>query len=157
MPLAAPVPTSRTHGRLAARRTDHPFALVARRASRQYACVPFGRKRSQQAVPDVLFDPGKIDLVAVSPDGDAVRLYIVADGRWSGSDAQIQSLQHKIHNYVSFAADGALREAYPEFASLPWAIVIDCQLGAPDARTAEVIAHTVEPVRGYGGELIVQT
>lgn len=57
---------------------------------------------------DVLFDPTKVDLVASAPDWTTAELYIVADAPWSGSDAQIRSLQDKIHTYVGFAVDGQM-------------------------------------------------
>ena len=82
------------------------------------------------------FDPSKVDLVSLTPAGDRVRLYIVSDSPWTGSDAQLQSLQEKVHNYVGFALDGQLVQAYPETNGVPWEIVIDCQKGLPDPRSA---------------------
>ena len=113
--------------------------------------------RRQESTAEVLFDPAKVDSVALSPDGGRVRLYIVSDAAWTGSDAQITSLQEKIHNYVGFALDGQLAADYPDAAGLPWEIVIDCQRGAPDARTADVLARVGEAVRRHTGELIVLT
>ncbi len=105
---------------------------------------------------DVLFDPTKVDLVGSAPDGTTAELYIVADAPWSGSDAQIRSLQDKIHAYVAFAVDGQMAQLYPELASMPWRIVIRCLSGRPDVRTADVLSRTIAPVRGYGGDLEVR-
>lgn len=119
--------------------------------------MAFRRKGKAESANDVLFDAAKIDLVALAPDRSRIELYIVADAPWTGSDAQISSLQAKIHAYVGFAIDGQMAQAYPDAAALPWHIVIDCQSGAPDPRTADVLARTIEPVRGYGGDLAVRT
>lgn len=102
-----------------------------------------------------VFEPGKVDLVSVTPDGGLVRLHIVSDWPWTGSDEQLNSLQAKIHNYVGFALDGHLTSSFPEAAGLPWQIVIDCQSGAPDQRTAEVLRQLAEAIRNYEGDLIV--
>ncbi len=103
----------------------------------------------------MLFDPTKVDIVAAAPDG-TTELCIVADAPWSGSDAQIRSLQDKIHAYVGFAVDGQLAQLHPELASMPWRIVIRCLSGRPDVRTADVLARTTEPVRAHGGDLEVR-
>jgi hypothetical protein len=79
----------------------------------------------------------------------------VSDSPWTGSNAQLQSLQEKIHNYVSFALDGQLVQAYPETTGLAWEIVIDCQKGMPDPRSAQFLDQIREAVRSYGGELQV--
>jgi len=81
-----------------------------------------------------LFDVTKIDLVALSADSSTVCLYNVSDFAWTGSDAQIGSLQAKIQSYVGYALDGQMAAAYPETRDLPWRIVIRCRRGAPDAR-----------------------
>ncbi len=112
------------------------------------------RLRQYWSVPEA-FDPGKVDLVSVSPEGTTVNLYIVQSDAWSGSDEQLQTLQQKIHNYVSFALDGPMVEHYPETAELSWRIVIDSQLGPPDSRTSSVLDQVAGAVRRYGGELVV--
>lgn len=111
--------------------------------------------RRRRSLPDdgKPFDPAKIDLVSVVPAGDRVRLYIVSDFPWTGSDAQLQSLQEKIHNYVGFALDGQLVRTYPETKGLPWEIVIDCQRGSPDSRSSQVLDQLRDGVRRYGGDL----
>lgn len=119
---------------------------------RKVGAVIFRRKDR-----DAPFDPATIDLVALSPDETTVELVIVADAGWSGSDLQIRSLQEKIQSYVSFAVDGQLVDAYPDMAGRPWRIVIDCQKGSPDDRTADVVARTVEPVRNHGGDLQIRS
>ena len=103
-----------------------------------------------------MFDPAKVDLVSLTPDGGTVRLYIVSESEWTGSDDQINSLQAKIHNYVGYAVDGPMAEAYPELRGLPWQIVIRCRAGSPDPRTDQVVGQLVGSVRQYGGDLIIE-
>jgi Family of unknown function (DUF6572) len=106
--------------------------------------------------PDASFDPSKVDLVSISPDGSTVNLYIVADQPLTGSDVQLRSLQEKIHNYVGYVRDGQMSRELPETSGLAWRIVIDSQGGPPDARTSQVVSTIAEAVRRYGGDLAVQ-
>lgn len=102
-----------------------------------------------------LFDPAKLDLVGVSADG-IVQLFIVQDQPWTGSDAQLMSLQEKIQSYVAYALDGAMIRDYPEVAGKPWEIVIDSQTDAPDPRTQHVLTSLNERLAAYGGSLSVK-
>lgn len=105
---------------------------------------------------EALFDGSKVDLVAISADGTAVEVIIVNDRPWTGSDAQVMSLQEKVHAYVGFALDGQMVAAYPETEGLAWRIVIDDGAGLPDARSAGLIARLTVKVREYGGDLLVR-
>jgi|SRR5580704_2846172 hypothetical protein len=100
-----------------------------------------------------MFEPSKVDLVTLTAEKDEVLLYIVASESWTGTDEQLLSLQHKIHNYVGYAVDGQMNRDYPETADLPWRIVVDSQSGLPDSRSAELIDRLADPVRQCGGEL----
>jgi hypothetical protein len=100
-----------------------------------------------------MFDATKIDAVALTPEEDAVLLYIFEREGWTGADEQLLSLQEKVQTYVGFAIDGQMRRDYPETADLPWRIVIESQAGPPDSRSTEMIDRLAEPVRRYGGEL----
>ncbi len=79
--------------------------------------------------PDASFEPWKIDLVSISPDGSTVNLYIVAEQPLTGSDGQLRSLQEKIHNYVGYVLDGQMSREIP--------------LGVPKQRTvlASLLLH----------------
>jgi hypothetical protein len=122
----------------------------------QYWPVAGRRRKPDGSTPDALFEPSKVDLVALSDDGSTVSLYIVSDSEWNGTDAQLESLQRKIHNYVSFAIDGPMTAAYPEAEGLAWQIVIDCQRGRPDERTRSVLSQVAQAVTRYGGDLVVR-
>ncbi len=112
---------------------------------------------SSKRTAEVLFEASKVDVVALSRDGSTVELVVVADGPWTGSDAQLQSLQAKVQTYVGFALDGPLAEQYPEAAGLPWRIVVHSQSGPPDARTAQVLNALSERLPAHGGELTVRS
>jgi hypothetical protein len=99
-----------------------------------------------------LFDAVKVEVVALSADG-TVNLYIVQDQPWTGSDAQLNSLQAKVHNYVGYALDGQLARDYPETVGKPREIVVDCQSGAPDDRTQHLLAELAKRLGPYGGSL----
>jgi hypothetical protein len=118
--------------------------------------MAFRRREPEQRPPEALFDPSKIDLVSISADGSETLLHIVNDSPWTGSDDQVESLQSKIHNYVSFALDGQMHAAYPESVGLGWKIVINDQAGPPDARTANVISKVAQAVKRYGGDLVLK-
>jgi hypothetical protein len=118
--------------------------------------VALRRKGTEPGVNEILFDASKVDLVGEPADRSVVELYIVADIPWSGSDAQIRSLQDKLHAYVSYALDGQMVQMYPELSSRPWRIVIRCLTGPPDPRTADVLSRTVERLHRYGGDLEVR-
>jgi hypothetical protein len=102
-----------------------------------------------------VFDASKIDLVSVTADGGTVELHIVADAPWTGSDAELMSLQQKINTYVGFALDGQLHATYPETKGLGWRIIIDAHAGPSDGRSTQVIAQVAEGVRRYGGDLLL--
>lgn len=114
------------------------------------------KKDSKAPAPEALFDATKVDLVAISPDGQVVDLIIVNDSPWTGSDAQLMSLQQKIHTYVGFALDGQMAATYPETDGLAWRIVVDDQAGPVDSTSADIIERVAEKVRQYGGDLIIR-
>jgi hypothetical protein len=105
---------------------------------------------------DGLFDPAKVDLVGVAVDG-VVELFVLQDQPWTGSDAQLGSLQQKIHNYVAYALDGPMVDSYPEVAGMPWRIVVHSQIGEPDGRTSLMLEALREPLLRYGASLAVRT
>ena len=111
----------------------------------------FGKRQ-----PETLFEPLKVDLVAESPDG-VIELIIVQANPWTGSDAQVGSLQEKVQTYVSFALDGGLEQQIPEAAGRPWRIVVNSLTGALDARTQSVLDVLASRLPGYGGSLAVRT
>lgn len=117
----------------------------------------FRRKQSGEPAQPLtgIYAPEKLDLISINADESAVSLHVVQADEWEGSDEQLRLLQEKIHNYVSYALDGQLEREYPEAASLPWEIVIDCQTDL-DPRTAEVLEALGRAVEKYGGSVTVR-
>lgn len=115
----------------------------------------FSRAGTTSVAPDVLFDATTVDVVGESAEG-VVELIIVADVAWTGSDAQLVSLQQKIQSYVSFAVDGQLEQSFPEAAGRPWCIVLSAQAGPPDDRTDRVLQTLAERLPAYGGSLVIR-
>ena len=110
----------------------------------------FGKRQEEP-----LLDTTKVDLVVESADG-IIELVVVQDLRWTGSDAQVSSLQGKVQTYVSFALDGGLAQQFPGAAGRPWRIVIHCQTGAPDARTQSLLDVLASRLPEYGGSLLIR-
>ena len=108
----------------------------------------FGKKK----VDERLFDPAKVDLCGISKGG-IVELFIVQDHPWTGSDAQLQSLQEKVQTYVSYALDGQMVAAYPETVGLKWRNVIHAKTGPPDVCTQTVLDALTQRLPGYGGSI----
>ncbi len=111
--------------------------------------------RFEELQPEHVFEPLKVDLVAESPDG-VTELVIVQSNRWTGSDAQIGSLQGKVQAYVSFALDGGLVQHFPETKGRPWRIVVHSRSGEPDGRTQYVLDALAARLPDYGGSLVVR-
>jgi hypothetical protein len=138
-----------------------PFEIAWQSTEHQEAGeVEMVFRRKQQTPPPApqqqssLFDPTKIDVISKKKNGDA-RLFIVQDQPWTGSDAEIESLELKVRYYVSFATGGALVALEPQFSGRPWAIVLDAYTGRPDVRTLEVLNRLGEVVGQHGGALVL--
>lgn len=57
---------------------------------------------------------GVIDLVSLSADGGTVTIHLFADEPWPETGEGALKLQTKLKNYVAFAADGQLKERFPQ-------------------------------------------
>jgi hypothetical protein len=97
-------------------------------------------------------NPNTIDLIGESADG-TVQLFIVNDQPWAGTDEEITALQHKIHNYVSYALDGQMHRDHPDTVGAAWQIVIRSHAGPPDPRTSDVLERVRPALESYGGTL----
>ena len=81
-----------------------------------------------------------IDALGIDEHSGRVILVIRHEAPWDGSDAQLYLLQEKLNAYVSFALDGEMAGAYPDFASRPVGLRIDCAT-PPDPRTLHLLGH----------------
>jgi hypothetical protein len=107
------------------------------------------------AEPQGINDPTTIDMVALSDDDQRIELIMGQLGNWDGSDALLLRLQEKWQNYVGFVVYGGLRKAYPDYADLPWRIVLECR-SDPDVRTREFVRLANEATRKEGGDFIIR-
>ncbi len=81
-----------------------------------------------------------IDALGVEENSGRVVLVIRNDAPWDGSATQLYLLQEKLNAYVSFALDGEMAGAYPDFASRPIGLRIDCAT-PPDPATLRLLSH----------------
>lgn len=71
-----------------------------------------------------------IDLIADDTKTGEVTLIMLEQRPWDGSELRLFQLQEKINAYLSFALDGEMMEAYPQFAERKLRIQLDC-VGMP--------------------------
>jgi hypothetical protein len=81
-----------------------------------------------------------IDALGLDEAAGRVILVIRHDAPWEGSDRQLYLLQEKLNAYVSFALDGEMAEAFPDFAGRPVGLRVE-SAATPDARTLHLLAH----------------
>lgn len=86
-----------------------------------------------------------IDALGIDQKSGRVVLVIRHDAPWEGSDAQLYLLQEKLNAYLSFALDGEMAEAWPDFAHRPLGLRIETA-SAPDPRTLELLGRVRKQV-----------
>src|SRR5438477_5558574 len=86
-----------------------------------------------------------IDAIAHDSASGEVALIMTEPRDWDGSDLRLFQLQEKINAYLSFALDGEMAEAYPQFAGKPLRLQLDCST-PPDARSLHFIAVVREQI-----------
>jgi hypothetical protein len=79
-----------------------------------------------------------IDVITFDERAGQVTLGMIEGRAWSGSDLQLFQLQEKLNAYLSFALDGEMTEAYPQFLGKSVRLEIECA-APPDARTLEFL------------------
>ena len=93
-----------------------------------------------------LYQSGVIDALGIDETSGRVILVIRHDGPWEGSSAQLYLLQEKLNAYLSFALDGEMADAHPEFARRPLGLLIETTT-TPDPRTRHILAHVRQQVQ----------
>jgi hypothetical protein len=88
---------------------------------------------------------GVIDAMGVDVESGRVVLVIRHEGAWDASAKQLYLLQEKLNAYLSFALDGEMAEACPEFAGRALGLRIETG-SAPDAGTLHLLAHVREQI-----------
>jgi hypothetical protein len=96
-----------------------------------------------------------IDALGIDQTSGRVLLVIRHDTPWDGSGMQLYLLQEKLNAYLSFALDGEMAEAYPDFARRPLALRIDCAT-PPDPRTLHLLGHVRRQLQFQDIELEVR-
>ena len=81
-----------------------------------------------------------IDALGIDESSGRVILVVRHEGAWDGSDAQLYLLQEKLNAYLSFALDGEMAEASPDFANRLLGLRIETAT-PPDPRTLHLLAH----------------
>jgi hypothetical protein len=92
-----------------------------------------------------LAKPNIIDALGVDEATGRVILLIRHEEPWDGSDEQLYQLQEKLNAYLSFALDGEMEEASPDFAGRAVMLVID-STEQPDPRTMHLLAHVRQQI-----------
>lgn len=87
--------------------------------------------------------PGVLDALAHDPESNRLILAMYERRPWTGGDAQLFQLQEKLNAYLSFALDGELREAFPQFAEVPVQIQLRTVYD-PDHRAADLMRRMRE-------------
>src|SRR5437879_3617703 len=123
-------------GRWSSRWTADPRTALRKAPERRPASEQPTTPLIMAGVPDQikgLDDPTMIDMVMLSPEEDRIDLIMVHTGVWDRSTGLLLRLEEKWQHYVGFAIHGGLAKMYPDYAHLPWRIVLDCRV-EPDDR-----------------------
>lgn len=87
----------------------------------------------------------RIDALYFDENAGVVMLLLTEPRPWDGTDGQRFLLQEKLNAYLSFALDGEMAEAYPQFAGKTLRLQLDC-LEMPDERTVGFLAMVREQI-----------
>jgi hypothetical protein len=91
-------------------------------------------------------ETGVLDAIAHDPKTDEVVLLMQENRPWSGSDEQLFQLQEKLNTYLSFALDGEMNEAFPQFAGKKVRIQLDSPK-MPDERSLDFLQDVYEQMK----------
>ena len=87
-----------------------------------------------------------IDALGIDETSGRIVLVIRHDAPWDGSDPQLYLLQEKLNAYLSFALDGEMVDASPDFAHRALGLRIETAT-APDPRTLHLLAHVRQQIQ----------
>ena len=99
-------------------------------------------------------NPDVIDVVSHDSTGEEWKLIIVETSEWNNSPEKLQGLQKKLNNYLHFALDGQMQQAYPKSRGKRIAIQIDFY-ERPDSSTLEFLDLARQRIRAEGVQLYV--
>jgi hypothetical protein len=96
-----------------------------------------------------------IDLIADDSKTGEVALIMLEERPWDESELRLFQLQEKINAYLSFALDGEMAEAYPQFVGRKLRLQLDC-LGMPDSGVVQFLGMVREQIAFQGINLEVR-
>ena len=76
--------------------------------------------------PRGLEHPGVIDFLGFDRKSGEVLLVMVEKRKWGAPELQLFQLQEKLNAYLSFALDGEMEDAYPDFIGKPLRVRLEC-------------------------------
>ena len=89
---------------------------------------------------------GVIDALGIDETSGRVILVIRHDAPWEGTAAQLFLLQEKLNAYLSFALDGEMADACPDFVHRPLGLRIETT-ASPDPGTLHLLAHVRQQIQ----------
>jgi hypothetical protein len=96
-----------------------------------------------------------IDLIADDGKTGEVVLIMLEERPWDGSEQRLFQLQEKINAYLSFALDGEMAEAYPQFDGRKIRLQLDC-VGMPGSDVVGFLSAVREQIGFQGINLEVR-
>lgn len=96
-----------------------------------------------------------IDVIAHDSKTGEVALIMLEPRPWDGSELRLFQLQEKINAYLSFALDGEMAEAYPQFDGRKIRLQLDCA-GMPPAEVVSFLSTVREQIAFQGINLEVR-
>jgi hypothetical protein len=96
-----------------------------------------------------------IDLIAEDSQTGEVTLIMLESRPWDGAELRLFQLQEKINAYLSFALDGEMAEAYPQFVGKKIRLQLDC-VGMPDNDVVGFLSMVREQIAFQGINLEVR-
>ena len=96
-----------------------------------------------------------IDVIAYDGPRDEVALIMLEPRPWDGSELRLFQLQEKINAYLSFALDGEMAEAYPQFAPKSVRLQLDCA-AMPGGDVVQFLGRVREQIAFQGMNLEVR-
>ncbi|MEP6672218.1 MAG: DUF6572 domain-containing protein [Chthoniobacter sp.] len=96
-----------------------------------------------------------IDVIAEDANTGEVTLIMLESRPWDGSELRLFQLQEKINAYLSFALDGEMAEAYPQFDGKKLRLQLDC-VGMPGNDVVGFLGMVREQIAFQGINLEVR-
>ena len=96
-----------------------------------------------QSSPKGLEHAGVIDFLGFDQGRSEVLLVMSEQRPWLALDLQLFQLQEKLNAYLSFALDGEMHEAYPQFLGKKLRIRLEC-VEKPPEEAFEFLQHVYE-------------